>query len=213
MNNVRINQLAGKYAESRDQFVFTDLYYEVKREVIDGEAIKRARRCRIPKEDFESYICEALWRACEGYDETKGDFLARFHHYLDRACGVVYKHYTAKKRTGVVVSIHNTLKGGEEREEKTFEDVLEADYSLEDEVLRSEKEIRKMLVSFSKKKKTNERNARIIHMLMLDYTNEEIAKELGASEYNATIRKKVQRAKEAFKAYCEIHLDDLLSVA
>lgn len=212
MNSAKINQLASMYAEGGDQFVFTDLYREVRRDVIEGEASKRARRCRIPKEEFESYICEALWKACEGYDETKGDFLARFHLFLDRACGVVYKRYNAQKRTGVVVSIHNPLKGGDDCEE-TFEDVLKSNYSLEDEVISKDLQTRKMLVSFSKAKKKNEQSARIIHMLLLDYTNEEIAKELGASEYNATIRKKVQRAKEAFKAYCEIHFADLLSVA
>lgn len=79
---------------------------------------------------------------------------------------------------------------------KTYHDILPSQENVEGEVLA--KEIKKTLADYAK---SNERNAKIVHLVLHGCTNLEIARSIGANQYDAKTRKIVQRAKEGFKAY------------
>ena len=77
------------------------------------------------------------------------------------------------------------------------EAVLKPSRSAEAEFFENEV-IEKTFAEFGE---THERHSRVIRLLYLGLTNEELAKQLGEAEYNSKIRKLVQRAKEKFSIY------------
>jgi hypothetical protein len=198
-----INQLAHRYAinynpteggeNEQQRQVFHDLA-ELVRPVIERKASWEARNNpKIPQEDFESEFWEALFKAARSYD-GKIPFMARFREFMGKAAVNLIRHHGYFKRNIQEEPLGKQLYyDGDEI--KTYYDILPSQDDVEGEVLAGE--IKRTLADYAE---SNERNGKIIKLVVFGCTNLEIAKSIGANQYDARTRKIVQRAKASFKA-------------
>lgn len=201
MDYEKINQLAHRYAthynakggdEEKQRQTFHDLA-ELCKPIILRRLNKEARgNPWIPREDFESEFWEALFRAAKYYN---GDipFAARLNEFISQAAINLIRHYRCSQIQ--MEPLDKLLYEDEKETPKTYYDIIPSQENVEGEVLA--REIKKTLADYAK---SNERNAKIVQFVLHGCTNLEIARSIGANQYDAKTRKIVQRAKEGFKS-------------
>ncbi|MGV2883309.1 hypothetical protein [Paenibacillus taichungensis] len=196
-----IDNLASNYAKIGSQLIFNQLYVEVT-PLIKSMAMRARTRAinlgvNIPMEDFESQINESLYDASKNYKSEYGHFIPRFHWFVKRQEPIVWRMYETK---GCVKD-----RNGKKYEKAKF-DYLECEINFEkvdsaEKVFLEEEEKRTILREFSEK---NKNNYKIIVFLQYGLTNKELAVVLNEKDYNAKIRKLVQRAKESFRDFLSL---------
>lgn len=206
LDNRRIDHLAHSYAlqyatkggdEEKQRQTFHDLAQLVRPSIMRKASREVRSNPHIPREDFISEFLEALFRAAKNYNgEIR--FMARFNIFMNQAAVNTIRHHNYMKRSHRDDSMDKLVfyENDPEDECVSYYDTIPSQESVEEEVLALE--IKKTLADYAT---VNERNARIIEMVIQGCTNLEIAKSIGANQYDARTRKVVQRAKEGFKAF------------
>jgi RNA polymerase sigma factor (sigma-70 family) len=198
LNNEIINAIAQKYAETRSDDTFAELYEQLK-PMIHNEAIKAERDRGIPRETMISCFSEGLWQAARG-EAVKGfdgssQFSQRVHEFFKRRLADEIRYKDSAKRKGQVESLDKLVPDREDR--VSYADSIPSSYSLEQDLTEAES-IKEAIEGFSK---SNERHGRIIKMILHGNTNDEIASAFGSTEYDTRIRSLVKRARQSFRAY------------
>lgn len=211
VNDVLVNALASDFANTGNQVAFSDLFTEVYPFIkfMAGRAKARALNLgvHIPVEDFESQFAQGLYQAAEDFNQTYGDFMPRFQQFMKRRESDAWRRYERKgdesDKNGrrydkaQLDSLDRKIGSDHDNRFTLGESVLEPTESAENEFFRKE-DIKKILTDFGE---VNERHAKIILLLNCGATNDEIAAAFGEGQYNAKIRKLVQRAKESFRRF------------
>lgn len=217
VNDVIVNEMATEYATTKNTEVFNNLFRECEsylRYLATSKATKaQLSGVYIPKEDFESSFFLALLEAADSFDPTKGRFIGRLNRLIGRSYEPdVWRKYRTKGNDTQDKDGKRYDKARMDSLDRTIdvesgftlgEALLEPQASAEDEFMEKET-IEKTLEDFGK---VNERYAKAITLMYLGSTNDELAEAFGEREYNAKVRKLVQRAKESFRKFlydCEL---------
>ncbi|MBC9786395.1 sigma-70 family RNA polymerase sigma factor [Heliobacterium chlorum] len=162
--------------------------------LVDRMAYKLSQRTGIESTVFISELREAVWKASVGYN-GESNFTQRFNFFAKDKITDIKKALGRQKRSLCTeVSMDNEIPGacGE-----TFASIIEDKENYEDTVIET-LHYEKMLAGFAT---TNEQQARILELLRLGFSNEEIAAFFGEKEYSQKARQAVSRAKKAFREY------------
>ncbi|ACV62717.1 RNA polymerase, sigma-24 subunit, ECF subfamily [Desulfofarcimen acetoxidans DSM 771] len=179
-----IDKQALKYAQTKEPAIFEDIFRRLKPK-LDRLADRNSNKyasLRIPAEDYKSYYYEALWRAAENFN-GRTPFIRRVNLMLYESEVRLYRYYASKKRAVFLKEIiddRHML-------------IVEFDTAVENE----------MLEGFLQN--TSERNSKIIKLLQIGCTKQEIADVLGCSWYNKKARKTVQRAKDQLRRFIAVN--------
>lgn len=201
LNNDLINELATKYAQTKSDATFRELFEHL-RPMVHNEAMKAERDQGIPKETMISHFNERIWRAVDGdgarnYDGST-NFSQRFHTFFKQRLIDEVKYRQADKRDALVESLDKMIPGSESG--STYvEAISENSRSAEQEFL-DDAEVTETLEGF---RTSNERHGLVIEMLYRGYSNDEIAQRFGSDTYDDRIRALVKRARQSFRAYLD----------
>jgi len=206
-NQSLINELAYKFANSRCQSSFSQLYHELHPLIITlaERAHKRAAvtGLNIPKEDFISFFNQGLFMATSKYDILLGDFLPRFKVNIKMREADVWRLYQTRTKNNNrkyekarFLSLDKTI-GHYDSESTTYLDFLPPSPSAEQEYVEKE-HIRWILSDFQR---TNKKYATVIQLLLNGLPNHVIATLLNESTYNPKVRKLIQRSRVKFGEY------------
>ncbi|MCW2278697.1 hypothetical protein [Heliophilum fasciatum] len=191
----QLDQMALRYAESKDESYFNRLFEKVKPS-IQKEARDRERRYQMPASDVESVYSQALWNAARNFNgET--NILQRLTYFSEPAMASTLRYHLAKKRNpSRTISLDQIL----DEEDGNHKEFLPSLEPFEQSVIE-EMDIKKILDGYAK---TNEHYGAIIRLLYADRPKNEIARTVfGTNKYDARCRKGVQRAKQHFRAYLQ----------
>lgn len=204
INYTKINELALRYAKHNNDYLLTDLYGELK-QYVNKEVKKGVNRATaygviIPREDFESGFNLAVWEAAIGFD-GRSNYIQRLRFFMKRREADVWRAYKITDIDGVkytkarYISLDKVIHEGG----CTLRDTL----SNKETTTNVEELIHQLFIKkiFQDFEKLNMRYKKVIEMKYFGFTNEEIAKYFKEKEYNAKIRKLVQRARQAFLVF------------
>ncbi|WP_066640631.1 sigma-70 family RNA polymerase sigma factor [Desulfolucanica intricata] len=199
-----LDQLAPLAQKDRDYFL--SILYEQVKPYIKMEVKKRVSRAletgiSIPSEDFESAYNLAFWNAVEGYN-GKSKFIQRLNFFMRRREADVWRMYRVNLKDNVkytkarLESLDRKI--GDDGQ--TFADLIfsKIQTNRTDDDFINQICIQELIDNF---KKQNKRYKKVIELIYLGFSNNEIARAFGENEYNWKIRKLVQRAKHAFKEF------------
>lgn len=206
-DHCHINDLAYRFAQTNDQWAFSQLYKEVRPLILirAEKAYQRAQRkgvC-IPIEDFISFFNQGLFQASKGYDIKLGDFLSRYYTNLRLREADVWRCYETRgkienerKYEKARLLSFSLDKSVSEVSGETVVTLLDLVPCPSAEDCYFERELPKNLIlEFSQ---MNNRYASIVLLLDRGYQLQEIASLMGESSYNAKMRKLVQRTRTKF---------------
>ncbi|MDO3411004.1 hypothetical protein QWJ34_14665 [Saccharibacillus sp. CPCC 101409] len=211
INEELIDALAAEFSKKEDPFIFEDLFLEVYPFIKKKAESARIRAQRfgisIPAEDFESRFAEGLYEATKTFRRELGSFMPRLQNFLRFRESDVWRQYANKGGKNDknerrydkarLDSLDRLVALPEESNRTLGEAVLPTATSAENEFMER-MEIRRLLDGFSD---INAKYARVIKMLNEGAANQEIAAAFGEEEYNARMRKLVQRAKNSFRVF------------
>jgi len=171
----------------------------------------------IPKEDFESYMTEYVWKAIESFDKDGGykigAIIKRRIHLAEIDVSRTYrKRGSDSDKDGYTYesarwdSLNRSV-GGEGDSKELANYVLGDTPSAEDEYFDNAEQL-SILEDFEKSSKKNIRYANIIRNMWLGFEGDDLARITGVEEaYNAKMRTYVSRAKTSFKEFMESRVD------
>jgi RNA polymerase sigma factor (sigma-70 family) len=199
LNNDLINALAQKYAETRNDDTFQELFEQLK-PMVHNEAIKAERNNGIPRDTMISCYSEGIWQAARGEAVRNFDgssqFTQRVHEFFKRRLADEIRHKSSGKRKGYSESLDKPVYPTM-NDSITYGEIIPDGSCLEQDLTEVDS-FRKALDCLSK---DNENHSKVIEMLIHGNTNEEIAEAFGATAYNTRIRSLVKRARQSFRAY------------
>lgn len=205
LNNDLINELALRYAQTKSDETFRELF-EYLRPMVHNEAMKAERDRGIPRDTMLSHFNEGIWRAVDGEAAKNFDgssnFSQRFHTFFNRRLIDEVKYQRADKRTALVESLDKLQPhvSGDNRSMPTggtYVEAISAPRTTEQEFFENHE----LTETFAGFRGSNERYGQVIEMLYRGHTNDEIAKACGYDSYDRAARRLVFRARESFRAH------------
>jgi RNA polymerase sigma factor (sigma-70 family) len=187
--------------------------------IIRSISYANSRTTGIPKEDFESELCESLWRALQTFDETKGCGFRTWATKLLRQAVVRLiksKHGTHYRR--VHTTIDSSVKS-DYGEEETQESSITDNVTAEDEYFRRrhrKKADQRQLIDFLKTPDSGEPDTTTIALVEayllapLDASETAIAKSLGL--HHVTADRKLRKLSRRYDANRFGDVNDYLAV-
>lgn len=215
IDHCHINDLAYYYAQTKDQWAFSQLYSELRPLILvrAERACQRAQRTgvSIPIEDFISFFNQGLFQATKEYDIKLGNFLPRYFTNLKLREADVWRCYETRgkidndrkyeKARLLSIPLDKPVKGESEETAVTLLELIQGP-SAEDCYLEKEQS-KTLILEFSLQ---NKKYASVVKLLDRGYQLQEIASIMGESSYNAKMRKLVQRTKIKFREYLETRI-------
>ncbi|VVM34026.1 hypothetical protein, partial [Terribacillus sp. AE2B 122] len=204
----KIQDLASTYNEG-DETTFNVIYRDFKgylwKCAINAEKRALAFQLAIPIEEFYSSFTFCLWRTLNDYQDFDGDFKPLILYRLKLAEASVWKHYEVKggktdkdNRTyekARWLSINSPSNNDEF--DKTILDSIGEIPSAEEKYL----EVYTIQDIFKRFAEQNRNQAKIIISLYKGYYGKDLSWYLFKKPYSSVVRKRVERAKENFRAF------------
>jgi DNA-directed RNA polymerase specialized sigma subunit len=214
-----MEELAMAYATATNIYareeILSDIMIKIKSylKACINNAHNRSKRLGlyIPKEDFESYMTEGVWKAIETYNANgRYEINAIIKHRIRLAEIDASRKYrkpgndTDKDGYTYVsarwYSLNRPVSNGQSSEELANYILGEAPSA--EYVYTNKAEQIEIIETFGQSSKKNLRYANIIHSMWLGYEGDELATVTGeAEEYNGKMRTYVSRAKTSFKFF------------
>lgn len=225
INWVEVEELAVAYGNAADTYVREALLANIM-----GKVERYLKTCvnnahnhayvkglHIPKEDFESYMTEYVWKAIETYDKNGGykieAIIKRRIHLAEIDASRTYRkrgHDTDKDGYTYESARWDSLNrsvGGEDDSKELSDYVLGDTPSAEEEYLENAEQ-NVIINAFERTSKKNARYANIIRHLALGFVGDDLARVTGeAEENNGKMRMYTKRAKDSFKEFLESRVD------
>ncbi|GEK57140.1 hypothetical protein CHL76_02295 [Marinococcus halophilus] len=212
--------MADNFFDEKDEFkqeeilgqVLTFMKPYIEKSARNAEYRGQFKGVKLPYEDFISAFYEALWSALKSYDPEKGKFSSLYGYRLRIAEASVWRKYETKGTendkdgksyiSARLDSLEAHIGADSDNNDLTLEVfALEEVPSAEEQVVEDEEEEAFNIVR--EFYRCNQRYAEIIAYLYKGYEGDDLAEILGFNEYNANLRKTVQRAKNSFSKFME----------
>lgn len=202
LNENKINELAVMYATTHSHEILIELLEELQ-PMIRNEARKASAKYQIEYDDLIAEFTRDVWEAVKGEAvksfDGSSNITQRIHTFFKCSVTEFIKYRTASRRSGMVVVSSDAYQ--HHSSELIDSAMLYGGQPnlLEDNVV-AEEWIDETLAGF---RKSNERYCKVIELIYLGFTNQEIALALGSPSYDEAIRQIVSRAKKLFKKHLE----------
>lgn len=211
VNEQRVHVLALEYAKEGGQDYLTDLTEELNPFIMEEvrKAVLRATDTGvfIAAHDFESGYRFAVWEAAKGYN-WKGEFMKRLRFFMKHREADAWRLYETeinddqyKDGKSYDKARLDSLDKPIDDEGNTFADIVYKSInsvSAEMEYF-AQADFKDWLDKFGQA--YSQRYQKVIVLMHLGLTYEEISHAFGESKYNAKMRKLIERTKAAFESY------------
>ncbi|MDF2649491.1 MAG: hypothetical protein K0Q73_5296 [Paenibacillus sp.] len=208
-----VDILVDRYAEASDREIkerqFEEIFNLLKKYIgtCAENAVRKASQFRllIPKEDFISAFNLSLWETVKSFDSHKGRLKSLISYRFRIAEAAVWRHYEtrdANEKDGRSYakarwdSLDKSVSNSNGDSSASLIDFIITDHPSAEETYIADHEITELIQLFAAK---NARYAKIINSLSKGYEGNDLAQVTNeGSNYDAKVRKLVQRAKDSF---------------